>query len=267
MSLTRTPLAMVEAQNAIADQKVVFDGQRLVMRNLESLTGNTIVSGCEYDPETGILNIEQTDDEGNTGVISVSGFMTNGNIGVGPTGPTGPKGNPGDPGRNGKDGRPGIAGCVGPKGDTGQIGPTGPVGPTGPAGTAGPTGPTGPKGETGAAGRDGPEPEFSVDANMVKEKLGKRILYYGRIVDTTPKTVLRILFKEAFTDSSQRSLQITFADPSGSNVAGVAKYTLTKGYFELTVDPAKLPKDSNGQPLPATGWDFWYTVIGEGTVT
>ena len=270
MSLTRTPLAMVEAPGATLDQKVVFDGERLVTRNLTSLTGNTRVTGCEYDPETGVLNLEQTDEAGNTAVISVSGFMTNGNIGVGPTGPTGPKGNDGDKGRNGKDGRPGIAGCVGPKGDTGQIGPTGPVGPTGPTGVAGPTGPTGPTGPAGTSGRDAPEPEFSIDSSnqMMKEKMGKRILYYGRIVDTGAKVALRVLFKEAFTDSSQRALMIEFANPKNSNVAiaGVKK-NLTKGYFELTVSPSDLPTDGTGAPVPATGWDFWYFVIGEGTVT
>jgi hypothetical protein len=259
---------MVEASGARLDQKVVFDGQRLVTRDLVSLTGNTQITACEYDPETGVLTIEQTDEEGTTSVISVSGFMTLGNIGVGPTGPTGPRGNDGNPGRAGKDGRPGIAGCVGPKGDTGAIGPTGPVGPTGPAGVAGPTGPTGPTGPAGAAGRDAPEPEFSVDSSnqMVKEKLGKKIMYHGRFTDTGTKTVVRLLFKEPFTDSSQRSAHITFVDPAASNVAAIVKKTLTKSYLELTIDPAKLPKDSGGNALPATGWDFWYQVIGEGTV-
>lgn len=266
--LTRTPLSMVEAKEALPDEKVVFDGQRLVTRKLTSLTGNTRVTGCEYDPETGILNIEQTDELGAIGVLSVSGFMTTGNIGIGPTGPTGPKGNAGDKGRNGKDGRPGIAGCVGPKGDAGQIGPTGPVGPTGPTGVAGPTGPTGPTGPAGDAGRDAPEPEFSQDSatGMMKEKMGKRILYYGRVIDTGAKTVLRVLFKEAFTDSSQRALMIEPSDPSSNVFKAGVKKNLTKGYFELTVNPGDLATDGSGTPVPATGWDFWYFVIGEGTV-
>lgn len=266
MSLTRTPLAMVEAPDALTDQKVVFDGQRFVTRDLKSLSGNTVVSGVEYDPETGVLNIEQTDENGQTGVISISGFMTQGNIGIGATGPTGPKGAQGEQGRNGKDGRPGIAGCVGPKGDTGQIGPTGPVGPTGPTGLSGPTGPTGPAGPSGAGGRDAPEPVFVNDGGQVREQLGKRVLTYGRVTDTGSKTVMRVIFKQSFIDNSPRALFVEFADPS-SPVAAIAKKTLTRGYFEMTVDPAKLPLDSNGSPLPATGWDFWYFVLGESTVT
>lgn len=262
--LTRTPLAMLDAPNAQVDQKVVYDGQRLVTRDLTSLSGNSTVTGCVYDPETGVLNIEQTDEFNNTSVISVSGFATTSNIGVGPTGPTGPRGAQGDPGRNGKDGRPGIAGCVGPKGDAGQIGPTGPVGPTGPTGLSGPTGPTGPAGPAGGAGRDAPEPVFAVENNQVREKLGKRILYYGRVTDNSPKLAIRTLFKESFTDSSQRALLIEFVDPANSNVANICKKNLTKGYFEVTVDAADLVTTSG--TLPATGWDFWYFVIGETTV-
>lgn len=264
--LTRTPLSMLTAPGATLDQKVVYDGQRLTTRTLDSLTGNTIVSGVDYDQETGVLNLEQTDEHGATSVISVSGFTTPSNIGVGPTGPTGPRGNHGDPGRNGKDGRPGKAGCIGPKGDTGQIGPTGPVGPTGPNGVAGPTGPTGPQGLIGLAGRDAPEPVFETESNQAREKLGKRILYYGRVVDTGVKLALRVLFKESFTDNSQRALMIEFVDPANSNVASICKKNLAKGYFELTVDSSKLAKDAQGAAVPATGWDFWYYVIGETTV-
>ncbi len=112
--LTRTPLSMVEAQNAKTDQKVVFDGKRLTTRDLNSLSGNTIVSAAKYDTETGIFVIEQTDEAGITNVITVSGFMTSGNIGRGPTGPTGPRGEAGEKGKDGKDGRAGSQGCAGP---------------------------------------------------------------------------------------------------------------------------------------------------------
>lgn len=266
MSLTRTPLQMIDPEDAQLDQKVVFDGSKLVMRTLESLSGNTIVSAVNYDPETGTMVLLQRDEDGATSAITVSGFMTPGNIGRGATGPTGPKGEQGNPGRNGKDGRPGIAGCVGPKGDTGQIGPTGPVGPTGPTGVAGPTGPTGPVGPAGTSGRDAPEPEFVSESGQTREVLGKRLLCYGRVSQTTAATVKRVLFKKSFTDNGDRALLVLFADPTAP-VASIAKSTLTKGYFELTVATADLPKDANGTAVPATGWDFWYFVIGDTVVT
>lgn len=265
--LTRTPLSMVEAQNAKTDQKVIFDGKRLTTRDLNSLTGNTIVSAAKYDTETGIFVIEQTDEAGITNVITVSGFMTSGNIGRGPTGPTGPRGEAGEKGKDGKDGRAGSQGCAGPKGDTGAIGPTGPMGPTGPGGVAGPTGPTGPRGETGPAGRDAPEGNYTVTDGQAIDILGKRVLITGHVNSSEPSLAKRVLFKKTLDNSTNLSAFLQFVEPN-SPIAGKVKISdVTRGYLELSVDPNLLQKDATGNPVPATGWNFYYLIFGEVTVS
>ena len=143
MGLTRTPLTMLDARGT-PNSDVRFDGENITLSADEN-PNNLGVTGGNFDDATGTLTLNLAN--GNS--LSISGFMTLGNIGVGPAGPQGLSGSDGTDGLFGTDGESGITGCAGPAGAQGLQGPQGVPGLRGATGPAGPTGPTGPAGAAG----------------------------------------------------------------------------------------------------------------------
>lgn len=142
--LTRIPLRMLSASGK-AGSDVRFDGKSVIVAPETENTNDYGITGGNYDAATGRMSIMLR----NGSMLELSGFMTVGDIGVGPPGPTGPSGRDGRDGLNGVDGEKGATGCQGPAGPPGRQGPRGEQGIPGPTGPDGATGPTGPKGEDG----------------------------------------------------------------------------------------------------------------------
>lgn len=129
--------------NVEFDGKEVMVGEVLTENNPD--IGDANISNAQYDQINGVLVLTFT----NGYMLNVSGFMTEGNIGVGPPGPQGLPGAPGVDGLQGRDGEKGSTGDQGPAGPVGPVGPTGPTGPRGEPGVPGTDGATGPKGDPG----------------------------------------------------------------------------------------------------------------------
>lgn len=268
MALTRTPLDMLDVgDNARPNDKLIFNGVQVEAQS----TGNTIddlyINGGNYDSETGTLSLFLTDGQDVVNVINISGFMTPANIGIGARGATGPKGPAGQNGRNGIDGIPGEQGCQGPKGDRGPQGVTGPAGPTGPIGPMGPTGPSGNSGPAGPAGLNGETPILITGTNSSYEKVSNdRVLSWGRFKDTTPGEFKRVIFPEAFSDNTPKSIVLQWVN-AASNVANKVYISdFAKGYCEFGVTKSLLATEPNGsggtQQVAMTGWDFYWIAIG-----
>lgn len=262
--LTKVPLELLDAGNrAREDDHLVVDSHGVGTRPADQDGDESIEVGT-YDASTGTLTLRRTDGT----LLVISGFLTQMNIGVGPTGPTGPQGKPGSNGRNGKDGRPGLMGCSGPKGDPGPMGPTGPAGPPGGPGGFGPTGPTGPMGPIGPAGVDGRTPEFGKTDNGAFELFtGSTIKQWGRFSAPTSSALFqRVLFPKPFQTDGECVVILQFLNAASpvSNAVNVSK--INRANFELTVDQNMLPQVPDGSggvmPVPATGWDFYWFAIG-----
>lgn len=167
MSLTRTPMQMIQAKGLSDQAQIVISGEKLIAAE-STETKISEVSGGSFDVQQGVLVLRMYNGEN----IRIEGFPTADKI---PTGPTGPQGLPGKDGKDGVDGRDGaagVSGCAGPQGAIGQtgprgengragqqgiMGPTGLMGPQGIQGPPGPTGPQGPIGPQGARGDMGPQ--------------------------------------------------------------------------------------------------------------
>lgn len=143
MSLTRTPLSMLDAKGT-SKSDVVYDGKEVVVENDSNNVSGDPVSGF-FDDVTGtlVLNLE------NGTQIKISGLPTVNSLGQGAVGPTGPRGENGTNGANGTNGEKGSTGCQGPPGTPGKQGAVGPTGAAGEIGPRGETGPTGPRGDDG----------------------------------------------------------------------------------------------------------------------
>lgn len=139
--LTKISLNMLSASGRPGSD-VRFDGKNVFVTPQEENTNDYGITGGNYDPTTGQMTLILR----NGSMLELTGFMTVGDIGIGPPGPTGP---------SGRDGRDGLNGVDGEKGSTGCQGPAGPPGRQGPRGDQGIPGPTGPKGEEGATGPKG----------------------------------------------------------------------------------------------------------------
>lgn len=141
--LTRTPLSMLEARGA-PNSDVRFDGREVNTQKDENINNTGVTSG-KFDDVTGTLSLTLVNGQS----VEIRGFMTHGDIGVGPEGPQGIGGVDGTDGLLGEDGLQGPPGCQGPPGTPGVTGPQGEMGAQGEAGPPGMTGPTGPKGDDG----------------------------------------------------------------------------------------------------------------------
>ena len=266
--LTKVPLSMLDpGDNAQANDEVVFNGDEVEAQNPGSADDTDLfITRGAFDPETGILNLYRVDDA----IVQVAGFMTPHNIGVGPRGVTGPSGGKGDSGRNGKDGRPGLPGCTGPKGDLGPSGREGPSGPTGPRGVDGPVGGTGPAGATGPSGVDGERPSLTSGSVASAESIltTGRIMQWGRHTDADAEEFQEVIFPEAFASAVKpKALIMQWVNPS-SNIANKVRVAeLQQGKAVLAVNTSLLAQEPDGgggtQPVPMTGWDFFWFVVGE----
>lgn len=261
--LTKIPLQLINPGVGEVNDEVKFNGESLELQDPDDSGQDVQLADGVYDSETGTLTLRKADNS----VLLVRGFLTRSSVGVGPTGPTGPQGKPGVNGRNGKDGRVGDQGCVGPKGDPGPAGPTGPAGPSGTVGTLGATGPTGPVGPTGPAGRDGKTATFGVGEIDAYEYFeGSTLKCWGRFTSTEAAVFQRVVFPEAFEVDKPRVFLMQFIDPTSNVKNAVRVDRVNKGNAELSVVAAKLEQVSDGQggtqPVPATGWDFYWYVIG-----
>ena len=256
--LTRIPLPMLDPGQGQPEDKVKYDGENLLLLPPRSRTNVEVVSGS-YDVTTGILTLNRADGS----VVSVDGFLTVSNMGVGPTGPTGPQGKPGINGRNGKDGRRGDPGCQGPKGDVGQDGPVGPRGFPGQSGADGATGPTGPTGPKGDKGDDAGLPDVVVVGNNAYEDLyGASLKCWGRFTSTEEAFAQRILFPTAFKEDKPKAFFMQFMR-SDSNVRHAIDITsITRGHVDLSVNIGRLPKMEDESIAAPTGWDFMWFIIG-----
>lgn len=260
--LTRIPLPMIDPGAGVANDEVKFNGERLELQNPDDDTDVQVTEGV-YDPETGTLTLRKADNS----VLNIRGFLTKASVGVGPTGPTGPQGKPGINGRNGKDGRVGDQGCVGPKGDPGPAGPTGPAGPSGGIGTQGATGPTGPTGPMGPAGLDGKAPTFGVgEVDAYEYYENHSLKCWGRFTSEDAAVFQRVVFPEAFERDKPRVMLLQFIDPRSNVKNAVRVDRINKGNAELSVVASLLEQESDGtggtRPVAATGWDFYWFVIG-----
>lgn len=127
------------------------------------------IIAAEFNDESGILTLMKADGT----VMTIAGFLTQADFGVGAQGPRGVKGNDGLDGFDGDDGDDGDDGCSGaqgqngkpgdpgPDGKDGDIGITGPIGEQGLDGLQGPVGKQGRIGHEGARGRKGPSCDTS----------------------------------------------------------------------------------------------------------
>lgn len=143
MSLTRTPLSMLEAKGE-PNSDVRFTGKEVTTQPDVDIN-NSGLQSAHFNDTSGILTLVLMNGES----IEISGFMTQGDIGEGPVGPQGISGIDGTDGLLGQDGERGPTGCQGPPGTPGATGPRGEMGPQGPEG------PQGPQGDKGDPGEDG----------------------------------------------------------------------------------------------------------------
>jgi hypothetical protein len=76
----------------------------------------------------------------------------------------------------------------------------------------------------------------------------------------------RVVFPEAFTRDKPRALLLQFVDPKSNVKNAVRIDRINKGNAELSVDETLLERVSDGnggtQPVQATGWDFYWFLIG-----
>lgn len=142
--LTKVPLKMISAFGQ-PNSDVRFNGLEVVVTPQQEDENDYGINGGVYDATAGNLTLTMR----NGASLSLNGFMTQGDIGVGPAGPQGAAGRDGRDGLNGIDGDQGSTGCQGPAGPPGRQGPRGEQGVPGPTGTPGPTGATGPDGKDG----------------------------------------------------------------------------------------------------------------------
>jgi hypothetical protein len=267
MSLTKTPLDMLDpGPDASTNDELVFNGSTVEAQPPSSgSSADKFVNNASFDPETGILSLNMDDNS----VINVNGFMTVGNIGVGPSGATGPSGIGGQKGKNGKDGRQGLPGCTGPKGDPGPLGAAGPIGPTGPRGLSGATGPQGPSGGSGANGVDGERPVYTPGTDGSSETITTgRIVQWGRFTDAISGQIKTLIYPESFTSATRpKSMLMQWVNPA-SNVANKVRIdNMELGSATLSVIPSLLEEEPDGnggtQPVVMSGWDFYWFLIGE----
>lgn len=258
MSLTLVPLDLIDpGVSDIGDVVVNTTGDQLGTVPESTLDDDYITEG-QYDAQTGTLILTRR----NGAVLTISGFITNGNIGQGPVGPSGSAGREGAPGINGRDGQTGPRGCPGPKGDLGPPGPTGPIGPIGPPGVAGPFGPQGPQGIQGIQGPPGKGVNYIRAANTAAMTTSDDGPYFqwGFFNDANAGWTKQILFPTAFP-RSMLSFFVFFQDARNSPVSGfvrVATELSGPGSVTLMVDqPASLP---GGNPV---GWKFYWLAIGD----
>ena len=263
--LTRVPVSMLDVgPNANPRDHLTADPREGVVLTPEQESTDARIVGGLFDQTTGTLQLRQSDGS----AIQISGFLTQMNIGVGPTGPTGPQGKPGLNGRNGKDGRPGLMGCSGPKGDPGPMGPTGPAGQSGGPGSQGATGPMGPMGPTGPAGLDGKSPTFGINNDGCFEKYaGYSIKQWGFFsAPESPSLFQRVLLPTPFNNDHPRSVILQFKNANSAVRNAVNITSVNRANFELMVDTSKLEQTSDGEggmvPVAATGWEFYWFVIG-----
>lgn len=119
---------------------VVSEQGALVVKEIS----NDVLDG-NFDRLTGTLVINIP----NIGKVSIPGFTTVNDIGLGPIGEGGEDGRDGLDGLSGTDGGRGSDGCPGPRGNEGLPGRQGVRGSRGNLGPTGPTGATGPSGSDG----------------------------------------------------------------------------------------------------------------------
>lgn len=110
---------------------------------VKEVSDDTLNGNFDRLSGTLVLNIP------NIGKVSISGFTTPNDIGLGPIGPDGEDGRDGIDGTPGSDGGRGADGCPGARGNDGLSGKQGV------RGNRGNVGPTGNTGATGPAGKDG----------------------------------------------------------------------------------------------------------------
>ncbi|AXG66823.1 tail fiber protein [Dickeya phage vB_DsoM_JA29] len=111
--------------------------------NIREISDDTLSGNFDRLSGTLVLNIP------NIGKVSIPGFTTPNDIGLGPIGPGGEDGRDGIDGLSGSDGGRGSDGCPGPRGNDGLPGRQGV------RGSRGNIGPTGATGATGPSGKDG----------------------------------------------------------------------------------------------------------------
>lgn len=257
--LTKVDPSMLDASETEQGSTIVSDGESADFLGQDN-ADIKLVSGI-FDTEAGTLSLVMSDDSR----ITVSGFMTSSNMGIGPTGPTGPQGKQGTNGVNGKDGKRGAEGCRGPKGDRGIKGDRGATGPTGPSGDTGPTGPAGDTGPTGPAGVDGKSPSISESETQGYEQFSQQSIKAWGVVRNAADEVLttvRVDFEKPFTnDDGVRIALLQFVGTSNvKNAVDVSE--VDKTGFSVTVNSSQMPTDSGGSPLAKTGWSFNWLVVG-----
>ena len=250
---------MIDASETEQGSTIVSDGESAEFLGQDD-ADIKLISGS-FDTESGNLSLIMSDDSR----ITISGFMTSSNMGIGPTGPTGPQGKQGMNGVNGKDGKRGAEGCRGPKGDKGIKGDRGATGPTGPEGATGPSGPPGEVGPTGPAGVDGKSPSISETDTQGYEQFSQQSIKLWGVHRVDADQVLnsvRIDFERPFTnDDGMRIANIQFVGSSNvKNAVDVSE--VDKDGFTVTVNTNDMPTDSTGTPLSKTGWSFNWFVIG-----
>lgn len=264
-NLTRIPVSMLDG-GALANSRdhLVTDELGNVLLTPENEDADARLVSGSFDPATGILHLRQSDNS----VVTITGLLTQMNIGVGPVGPTGPQGKPGSNGRNGKDGRQGLMGCSGPKGDPGPMGPTGPAGLSGGPGSQGATGPKGEVGPTGPAGLDGKTPVFGYsDSGAFEQYKGSSIKQWGFFSAPTSSALFqRVLLPTPFNNDDVRAVLLQFKSAKSAVRNAVSVTALNRANFELMVDQTLLEQVSDGEgatvPVAATGWEFYWFVIG-----
>lgn len=142
--LTKVPLQLIGASGR-PNSDVRFNGKDVVVTPQQEDENDYGVGGGTFDATSGTLRLTLR----NGAILELQGFMTQGDIGVGPAGPQGASGRDGRDGLNGIDGDQGSTGCQGPAGPPGRQGARGEQGLPGSTGPKGATGPTGPDGKDG----------------------------------------------------------------------------------------------------------------------
>lgn len=258
MSITRIPLDMLEpSDDASAGDTVEFDGESLQLVPEEQNLDDKYITAGSFDSLTGTLTLQTTDGTS----VKIEGFLTNSSIGKGPTGPTGPTGKAGSNGRNGKDGLRGYMGCTGPRGYRGMIGATGATGATGPTGATG-AGPTGPTGVTGPTGPTGNSLVVTATEEGYAEQFeNKSVRMWGVVDEEGPKLAHRITLPVTVTGSIRPSFNLQFYG-ADSAIREAVSISVTQATVDITVDVNLLPKDSSGDPVEPTGWNFSWQLLG-----
>ncbi len=151
-------LGMFESFGGESLRLVREDGSSTLNYKQRTAENTELTKEIHFDKESGVLSIVKYSGK----IISVSGFLTQKDFGVGPMGPQGDRGKDGPDGDDGEHGKPGEPGCPG------AIGPTGPVGVEGlddGDGEPGDEGDMGADGEEGVQGPMGPEGVFGFEGS------------------------------------------------------------------------------------------------------